>query len=242
MAQRCSFTDFSRNGRSTVLYIPTNTEQPIRILYLLFGGFILDNKFYDETFGVDDPATYQMLLICCPQLLSGPESLRENMYSIGYPGRPRQDVSSSLLLASAPKDRTARLWKSTSGQEIKRLEDIPVMQTITPTHDNMIWSTNRGILDMNEGSLSVQVPYLGTNFSIILIVRIWRLASAALRQDLESRLHVSHAHIFCWEPFVHRSSPSRFSSVMTSMIRSGPILTLIHDWIRRGTCKLLWLP
>ena len=88
------------------------------------------------------------------------------------------------LLASASDDWTIRLWNPTMGQEIKRLEGIPDVKTICPTHHDMTWSTNQGILNMNEGSLSAQPSQLGTDHSLILT----------------------------------------------------------HDWIRRGTRKLLWLP
>lgn len=61
---------------------------------------------------------------------------------------------------------------------------MPVISTISPTHDNMTWFTDRGILNIDEGSVSAQAPQLGTDHSMMLM----------------------------------------------------------HDWIRLGTRKLLWLP
>ncbi|KAL8942223.1 MAG: hypothetical protein Q9211_001490 [Gyalolechia sp. 1 TL-2023] len=72
------------------------------------------------------------------------------------------------LLASVSVDQTFRLWNPTTGQEIKRFEDIPVVTTISPTHDNMLWVTNLGVLNLNEGSVSPQAPQLGTDRSMIL--------------------------------------------------------------------------
>lgn len=49
----------------SVLHVPVNPDQSIRTLYLSFGEFLLDNKFHNEPFGVDGPATHQMLLSRC---------------------------------------------------------------------------------------------------------------------------------------------------------------------------------
>ena len=132
-------------------------------------GLLLASASYDHTVRLWNPTTGQEV-----QKLEGHTSW-VNAVAFSQHG---------LLLASASNDRTVRLWNPTTGQEIKRLEDMPVIRTISPTHDNMTWFTDRGILNIDEGSVSAQAPQLGTDHSMMLM----------------------------------------------------------HDWIRLGTRKLLWLP
>lgn len=46
---------------------------------------------------------------------------------------------------------------------------MPIVRTIRHTHDNMTWFTDRGILNIEEGSVSAQAPQLGTDHSTMLM-------------------------------------------------------------------------
>ena len=81
----------------SVLQIPTNYEMPVRTLHLSFSEFLLSDKLRDRPFGVDGPATHQMLLNKCLELLSRPDGLRENICNLTYPGQPRGEVDSTIV-------------------------------------------------------------------------------------------------------------------------------------------------
>ncbi|KAI4086596.1 MAG: hypothetical protein LQ339_009019 [Xanthoria mediterranea] len=109
----------------SVLHIPADPEQPIRTLHLSFGEFLLSNKLHDEPFGVDGPATHQILLSRCLQLLSGPDGLRENMCGIEYPGQPRQKVSSTRIQKRFPPpiQYACRYWVNHAQSGMAQIHD-----------------------------------------------------------------------------------------------------------------------
>jgi hypothetical protein len=81
----------------SVLHIPTDPEIPIRALHLSFSEFLLSNKLQNQPFRVDGPATHQMLLKKCLELLSGPAGLRENICNLKYPGQPRREIVLTVI-------------------------------------------------------------------------------------------------------------------------------------------------
>ena len=80
-----------------VLRIPTNYKILVRTLYLFFSEFLLSDKLRDRPFGVGGPATYQMVLNKCLELLSQFDSLRENICNLTHPGQPRGAVDSTIV-------------------------------------------------------------------------------------------------------------------------------------------------
>ena len=81
----------------SVLRIPTDSDTPIRSLHLSFNEFLLDDKLEFKQFKINGPATHRMLLSKCLQLLSGPGGLEENMCKLKYPGKPRREISQSVI-------------------------------------------------------------------------------------------------------------------------------------------------
>jgi hypothetical protein len=81
----------------SVLQIPTDPEKPVRTLHLSFREFLLGNELRNQPFEVDGPATHQMLLTQCLELLSGLDGLRENMCGLDYLGQPRQEIFSTTI-------------------------------------------------------------------------------------------------------------------------------------------------
>lgn len=79
----------------SVLQVPADSETPIRTLHLSFREFLLSDKMRDKPFGVDGPATHQLLLTKCLQLLS--KGLRENLCDLKYPGQPRREVDRTII-------------------------------------------------------------------------------------------------------------------------------------------------
>lgn len=81
----------------SVLRIASDYETPIRTLHLSFSEFLLSNKLRDQPFRIDGPATHQLLLTKCLELMSRPDGLQENMCDLQYPGQPRQEVDSKTI-------------------------------------------------------------------------------------------------------------------------------------------------
>ncbi|KAG9227960.1 hypothetical protein BJ875DRAFT_490520 [Amylocarpus encephaloides] len=81
----------------SVLHIPTDYEIPVQTLHLSFSEFLLSDKIQVRPFRVDGPATHQMLLNKCLDLLSRSGGLRENICNFTYPGQPRGEVDSTIV-------------------------------------------------------------------------------------------------------------------------------------------------
>ncbi|KIX07175.1 uncharacterized protein Z518_01828 [Rhinocladiella mackenziei CBS 650.93] len=56
------------------------------------------------------------------------------------------------LLASGSDNYTVRLWNPTTGQELRKFENVPETSTISLTIDNSIVLTNRGAISVDSGS------------------------------------------------------------------------------------------
>jgi hypothetical protein len=81
----------------SVLRIPSDPETPVRPLHLSFREFLLSEKLRHEPFGIDGPATHQLLLTKCLQLLSGSRGLKENLCDLQYPGQPQREINSATI-------------------------------------------------------------------------------------------------------------------------------------------------
>ena len=81
----------------SILRVPADLETPVRTLHLSLGEYLLSDKVRHKPFGVNGPATHQMLFQKCLKVLSGPNALRENMCDLQYPGQPRQEVDPTII-------------------------------------------------------------------------------------------------------------------------------------------------
>ena len=81
----------------SVLRIPSDSDTPIRTLYLSFNEFLLSDQLRSEPFGVDSQAIYRILLAKYLRLLSGPRGLQENLCKLEYPGKPRREIDSTTI-------------------------------------------------------------------------------------------------------------------------------------------------
>lgn len=81
----------------SVLHIPDDSEIPVRTLHLSFSEFLLSDELRDRPFGVDGPATHQLLSNKCLELLSQPGGLRKNICNLTYEGQPRSEVDSTVV-------------------------------------------------------------------------------------------------------------------------------------------------
>lgn len=86
----------------SVLRVPVDHETPVPTLHLSFSEFLLSDKLRDQPFRVDGPETLQVLLTKYLVLLSGSNGLRENLYDLGYPGQPRQELNSTIINEHLP--------------------------------------------------------------------------------------------------------------------------------------------
>ena len=96
----------------SVLRIPLNPETPVQTLHLSFSEFLLSEKSQHQCFGIDGPATHQMLLMRCVELLSASNGLRENLCDLSYPGQPREELDSIVVnkLFPASLQYACRYW------------------------------------------------------------------------------------------------------------------------------------
>ncbi|MCJ1423154.1 hypothetical protein MMC29_001035 [Sticta canariensis] len=85
------------NPLHSILRVPADTETPVRTLHLSLGEFLLSDKVRHKPFGVNGPATHQMLFTKCLEFLSGSGGLRENLCDLEYPGKPRQEVEPTMI-------------------------------------------------------------------------------------------------------------------------------------------------
>ncbi|KAH8781592.1 hypothetical protein BGZ57DRAFT_887356 [Hyaloscypha finlandica] len=81
----------------SVLHIPDDSEIPVRTLHLSFSEFLLSDELRDQPFGVDGPATHQLLSNKCLELLSQPSGLRKSICNLTYEGQPRSEVDSTVV-------------------------------------------------------------------------------------------------------------------------------------------------
>ena len=81
----------------SILWVPADPETPVRTLHLSLGEFLLSKKVRHKPFGVNGPATHQMLFTKCLEILSGPNVLRENLCDLKNPGQTRQEIDPPMI-------------------------------------------------------------------------------------------------------------------------------------------------
>jgi hypothetical protein len=85
----------------SILDIPENPTQPLRLHHPSFRDFLLDNKRCDDDFfSVDRKSTHKKLAFRCLELMSAPNGLRQDMCKLLKPGALRTEISESLIATS----------------------------------------------------------------------------------------------------------------------------------------------
>lgn len=97
----------------SVLDIPTDTVQPVRLLHLSFRDFLLDpTKQANFRFWVDEYQAHTFVARQCLQLLSRPGVLKQDICGLGSPGALRSTISNQTLEQSLPAEvqYACRYW------------------------------------------------------------------------------------------------------------------------------------
>lgn len=153
----------------SVLQIPIDFKTPIRTLHLSFAEFLLSEKYRQEPFGIDGPATHQMLVIKCFQLLSGSSGLRENICNLQYPGQRRQEVDRATLDECLPSavQYACRYWVHHVQHSMIRVVDDDIVHKFLQIHF-LHWV--EALSFMNRTNEMIQ--YLGVLESVIAVREI----------------------------------------------------------------------
>jgi hypothetical protein len=96
----------------SVLSIPDNEDEPVRLLHLSFREFLTDAKKKDTSpFWVDERDTHRQLASLCLELMSGQTGLRKNMCDL-LPDSKRIDVDEWIIARSLPPELqyACRYW------------------------------------------------------------------------------------------------------------------------------------
>jgi hypothetical protein len=89
----------------SVLSVPDSKEVPIRLLLLSFCEFHVNpQKQGKSPFWVDERSTHKKLAFCCPELMSGPRGLRQNMCNLPGLGVPRTKIDEEIIASSLSPD------------------------------------------------------------------------------------------------------------------------------------------
>ncbi|KAF9890268.1 hypothetical protein FE257_006182 [Aspergillus nanangensis] len=82
----------------SVLKIPTDEEQPIRLLHLSFRDFLVDDQKRDSyEFWIDEKERHGRLAQACLEVLSGPGVFKDNICGLSSPGALRTEISQDCL-------------------------------------------------------------------------------------------------------------------------------------------------
>ncbi|KAL5093219.1 hypothetical protein Trisim1_011024 [Trichoderma cf. simile WF8] len=81
----------------SVLNIPLNPDEPIRLFHLSFRDFLIDKENLDiNSFWVDEQETHQMVMVRCLKLLST-NNLRKDICDLRRPGTLRLDIEQETI-------------------------------------------------------------------------------------------------------------------------------------------------
>lgn len=90
----------------SVLSIPTDPHESVRLLHLSFRDFLVDRDKASETdkypFWIDERETHEQLAIHCLRLLSTDNNLRRDICGLRRPGAQRSDIDPETIKASLP--------------------------------------------------------------------------------------------------------------------------------------------
>jgi hypothetical protein len=87
----------------SILDIPTNQTQPLRLHHPSFRDFLLDRERYgDSNFWVDAKQTHQKLAQCCIRLMS--DSLKQDICNTSSPGAFVVDIESTRVEQCLPPE------------------------------------------------------------------------------------------------------------------------------------------
>lgn len=150
----------------SVLRVPADFDTPVRTLHLSFSEFLLSDKHRNQPFGVDGPATHQMLLTRCLELLSEPHCLRENLCDLQYPGHPRREVDPSLVNERlvAVSQYACRYWVHHVQQSMTPIRDNDKVHVFLKKH-LLHWLEALSLMDR----LAEVIRYIGVLQSILLV-------------------------------------------------------------------------
>jgi hypothetical protein len=97
----------------SVLSIPSNPNQPIRLLHLSFRDFLVDiEKRETNPFWIDEKDGHAKLADRCLQLLSTNENLKKDICNLQTPEKPRADVDKQTIDLHLPPEiqYACRYW------------------------------------------------------------------------------------------------------------------------------------
>ncbi|KKP04274.1 hypothetical protein THAR02_03625 [Trichoderma harzianum] len=88
----------------SVLNIPLNPDEPIRLFHLSFRDFLINKENCDiNSFWVDEQETHAMIMVCCLKLLST-ENLRKDICDLRRPGTLRLEIEQQRIDGRLPPE------------------------------------------------------------------------------------------------------------------------------------------
>ncbi|QYT05214.1 WD_REPEATS_REGION domain-containing protein [Trichoderma simmonsii] len=88
----------------SVLNIPLNPDEPIRLFHLSFRDFLIDKENFDiNSFWVNEQETHQMVMVRCLKLLST-DNLRKDICDLRRPGTLRLDIEQETIDTRFPPE------------------------------------------------------------------------------------------------------------------------------------------
>ena len=110
----------------SVLHIPSDEKQPIRLLHLSFRDFLVDpEKRGRSPFWIDEQETNGRIARKCLELLSGQNGLRQNICNLSRLGDPVPEVDNQMVNASLSSELqyACHYWVSHIRQSKRNISD-----------------------------------------------------------------------------------------------------------------------
>lgn len=131
----------------SVLDIPTDPNVPVRLFHLAFHDFLLDPQTRDENpVWIDAPKTHGHLAQQCLQLLSHPDTLRQDICDVRRPATLRTHVNKQRVAECIPAAVTyaCRYWVQHLAKSGSRISDRDRAHQFLETHllhwtEALIW-------------------------------------------------------------------------------------------------------
>ena len=157
----------------TILNIPEDPAQPLRLHHPSFRDFLLNRKrCNDDSFWVDERSTHEKLVSYCLALMSAPDGLRQDICNLSEPGTRRSEIDESRITASLPPELqyACRYWVDHLERSRRGIEDRDATHRFLETH-LLHWLEAMSLID--ETGLCVRL--VARLQSLVAVGFLWEL-------------------------------------------------------------------